>query len=252
MAALKSACLTAATLHGPTGPAYDIGSPDPVGRKRALAFHKEHLKLSDALGVKYYVIHPGFEVYLNQSGGRWDDTRKVISFQRDEAALTRLWATNTESVSALGDFAAQLGVKIAFETGPTSLISIGETLRVVREADRENVGVCLDTGHVNVGGLVKPQDAIKEAGGLLWALHLHDNNGEGDSHLPLGKGNIDWAAVVEALADISYDGTYNIELDASLDWEREGAWNEAREAVSFLGSALGRRLAADKGQSASG
>ena len=239
VSALKSVGLTATSLHGPTGIHYDIGNPDVVERERALELHKEGLKLGNSLGVEYYVIHPGFEVYLDEIGGRWDDARKVIVFQRNETALAKLWATNARSISILGDFAECIGVKIALETGPTNLISMGETLRIVREAKSDNVGICLDTGHVNVGSLLKPHDAIKEVGGLLWVLHLHDNNGEGDLHLPPGKGDIDWAEVIRALAQVSYAGTYNIELDASLDWDSEGTWSQAKEAVSFLSTALG-------------
>lgn len=235
--ALKSAGLKAATLHGPHGPAYDIGNSDPKGRKEALRLHREHLQFCASLGAVYYVIHPGFENHLNSIGGTWDDMRKVIVFQREESAMARLWETNAGSITELADFSASLSVKIALETGPTNLITTTERLRIVKAAERNNVGVCLDTGHVNVGGVVKPQDAIKEVGRLLWALHLNDNKEDGDFHLPPGKGTIDWHAVVHALAGACYQGTFNIELSPP-DWKSEDAWNGAKEAVTFLNTVL--------------
>ncbi|MDG7016180.1 MAG: sugar phosphate isomerase/epimerase [Nitrososphaerota archaeon] len=215
-----------------------MARPDQRGREKALRLHEEYLRLSESLGAKYYVIHPGIDVYLDQVGGRWDDAKKVIKFERNEGELARLWRINAESLAFLGDFASKLKVKIALETGPTNLITISETLKIIEGAGRDNIGVCVDAGHVNVGGVVRPEDAIREAGELLWALHLHDNNGEGDSHLPPGEGSMDWPRVVRALEDVSYRGTYNVEL-AYLDWKTDGAWKKAKESVSFLTAVLG-------------
>lgn len=235
--ALKSARLTAATVHGPTGASYDIANPDHEGRSKALELHKKHLGLCASLGAGCYVIHPGFEVYLNQIGGRWDDAKKIIVFERDEDSLVKLWETNAESLRALSEVAAELDLRIALETGPTNLITAEETVRIAKDAGEGVVGVCVDTGHVNVGGTTKPEDAIRQAGHLLWALHLHDNNGDGDFHLPPGRGRIDWPAVARALDSVSYRGTYDVELSPS-DWKSESAWRSAGESVSFLGTIL--------------
>ena len=43
-------------------------------------------------------------------------------------------------------------------------------------------------------------------------VHLHDNDGRSDLHLPPGAGTIDWAAVVLALKDAGYDGTITLEV----------------------------------------
>jgi sugar phosphate isomerase/epimerase len=230
--ALKSAGLKAATFHAPTGPVYDVGNLDPRGREKALGLHMEQLQFCKSLGIGCYVIHPGFENYLNQNGGRWDDEKKIIVYRKDEEAMAKLWKVNSRSIGRLGAYAESLGVKIALETGPTNLITVPETLAIVRNARRGNVGVCLDTGHVNIGGMVKPQDAIEEVGKRLWALHLNDNNADGDFHMNLGKGNIDWAAVVHALDAMSYQGTFNMEFGG--DWTSEEAWKGARESASFL------------------
>jgi sugar phosphate isomerase/epimerase len=103
-------------------------------------------------------------------------------------------------------------VKLALETGPPNMMTPSETIRTVGLANKKNVGVCMDAGHVNIGGTVKPSDAVRQAGKLLWSLHLNDNKGDGDFHLPPGKGNMDWVAVAEALQDLSYRGVLNLEL----------------------------------------
>jgi D-psicose/D-tagatose/L-ribulose 3-epimerase len=230
--ALGSACVKVVSFHGPFGLAYDIGSFDPKGRREALKRHKEHLRYCAQLGATCYVIHPGFESYGYSRGGRWNDAKKVGTFPREESTIERLWKTNALSLAELADFAADSDVRIALETGPSNMITTLETVHMAKLAKRKNVGVCVDTDHVNVGGTVKPSDAIRQTGRLLWFLHLNDNKGDGDFHLPPGRGNIDWVAVARALREVSYDGVLNLELGERK--RREDVWSEVKEGVAFL------------------
>lgn len=168
-----------------------------------------------------------------QNGGSWDDAKKVATVPRDEKTIGKLWETNASSFAEIADFAAGYGVKVAEETGPANIITPKETLDILRVANSKNLGICFDSGHVNVGRSIKPADAIREIGHLLWTLHLHDNNGEGDLHLVPGRGSIDWKSVAEALRDISYGGVLNLELPTK-DWNSEETWNQIDEGVSFL------------------
>lgn len=89
----------------------------------------------------------------------------------------------------------------------------------------------LDVGHANVsckGGasILEFIEAFKDR---LYHVHVHDNKGghgvDGDLHLALGMGNIDWHKVVKALKGAGYDKTITLEvftknrqyLEASLD-----------------------------------
>ena len=75
-----------------------------------------------------------------------------------------------------------------------------------------NLGICLDTGHLNL--LQGDQGQfIRTAGPLLKALHIADNEGAFDQHLmPYGRGTVAWDDVVSALREISYDGLFNFEI----------------------------------------
>lgn len=58
----------------------------------------------------------------------------------------------------------------------------------------DGVGLALDVGHANLnacldGFLSRP----------FCHVHLHDNDGKDDSHLPVGSGTIDFQAVIQAL-----------------------------------------------------
>ena len=43
-------------------------------------------------------------------------------------------------------------------------------------------------------------------------VHIHDNMGKKDEHLPLGKGTIDWKLVMEKLSD--YKGIFVTEMSS--------------------------------------
>ena len=49
---------------------------------------------------------------------------------------------------------------------------------------------CFDAGHANVFGSVPLASWIEELGDLLGEMHIHDNHGLTDEHLPVGEGNI--------------------------------------------------------------
>lgn len=82
----------------------------------------------------------------------------------------------------------------------------------------KNVGVCFDIGHANtVENAIDFYDKIKTSG-KIWNMHIHDNSGEKDDHLPLGKGNIDFKAFFNKLKKDNYQGYLSIELDTWPEW----------------------------------
>ncbi len=89
----------------------------------------------------------------------------------------------------------------------------------------------LDVGHANISckGGANIVDFIDTFKDRLYHVHVHDNKGghgvDGDLHLALGMGNIDWHKVVNALKAARYDRTVTFEvfsknrqyLETSLD-----------------------------------
>ena len=56
------------------------------------------------------------------------------------------------------------------------------------------IGVCLDLGHANYSGT--PVSAwLDSLGERIRYMHLSDNRGHYDDHLPLGRGTVDWGEV---------------------------------------------------------
>lgn len=142
---------------------------------------------------------------------------------------TLLRATATE--------AAAQGVRLALEPlnrYETDLVhTVAEGLDFIGEIGHPAVGLLLDTYHINIeeSSWTEPfRQAM--AAGLLWHVHVGDNN-----RLPPGRGLIDFGAILTTLRAIGYDGYLAAELLGRPDPDAAAA-----ETVAYLGSVLnGRR-----------
>lgn len=75
-----------------------------------------------------------------------------------------------------------------------------EALAYVKDIDSPNIGVLLDTYHMNIE---EPSigDAIRLAGDKLTSFHTGENN-----RTAPGRGHLDWAEIFGALKEIGYQG----------------------------------------------
>jgi sugar phosphate isomerase/epimerase len=74
----------------------------------------------------------------------------------------------------------------------------------------------LDIGHAHISAPVPGQspavDFIRRWGRRIGHVHVSDNHGQRDEHLPLGSGTVDWPEVVAALVAAGYDRTVTLEV----------------------------------------
>jgi sugar phosphate isomerase/epimerase len=96
----------------------------------------------------------------------------------------------------------------------------------------ENVGITLDTGHANtIGSPVNFYDRVRDK---VWNIHMHDNSGEKDDHLPLGEGNIDFKAFMKRLKETNYNGYLSVELDINWGDMKKPSQKERKDGIEFL------------------
>ena len=111
------------------------------------------------------------------------------------------WKQTRASVNEMLDYAAQKGVKLAFENRekfaelpidadfPEFLASL---------PPGAPAGYWHDTGHACLKqnmGLVDPREQLEKNAGRLLGFHLHDVNAEGDDHQAVGSGKVDFKMV---------------------------------------------------------
>lgn len=113
-----------------------------------------------------------------------------------------------------------------------------ELAEVINDPD---VGICYDTGHGNISGMV-PGEAIRAIGKHLVCTHINDNHAKkgDDEHLLPYFGDIDWTRVMQALAEIGYEGDFAYEIGS------QRVPHEARTEWLKYTVDIGRKLLAIK------
>ena len=177
---------------------------DPNVRANAMVRFRQTAALAARLGVRRIVVHGGFipyvyfpEWYVEQSICFW---KEFLADAPDDLLLA---------------------VENVMEPGPEMLVEIA------RGVDDPRLGLCLDVGHANtVVSKTPPADWLAPMLPDLRHVHLHDNHGALDEHLPLGAGTIDFAPILAALAahpDITIT-LENQDVLPSLQYLRADGW----------------------------
>lgn len=217
--------MEANSMHAPFAPHIDISEPEKGARDRAVG---ELLVAADAaaeLGCRYLVLHPGPEREGRPPVEEW--------YQRMHHAA--------DSLNKVAAHCRHCRLVLLLENMLPHLM-FGHTsdilwlLGAIRDT---NVGTCLDTGHAWLSGDLPT--VVHKLSGHLRMLHVNDNRGHGDDHLPPGEGDIDWESLTSQLLQWGFRGPLILEL-AGNDGPVAELMERARRAREFLGE-LGRRAA---------
>lgn len=164
---------------------------------------KRQIHATKLLGAKYIVIHPFLykieEEYKKEvreiNVKFFNDIKEALIEHNIVACLENLWEYNKDG--------------IIVKSNTSNADEINAILDELN--DDEHFGICLDTGHMNLVHQNIPSQ-IRKMDKRLKALHINDNDGIKDDHLIPTQGNIDWISVKEALEEIQYEGSFNMEL----------------------------------------
>ena len=184
-----------------------LDEEDPE-QKRVRHYMQKSLDIYSVLDPGVFVVHPG-----TFSDGGFKKNKIVHQASLEKWGAEETHRRVVENLRWFGQRAAEKGIRLAVENiyGGRFYSQIDELIALVEEVNLENVGFCLDVGHANVDGVDIPA-AIQRMGKKLYEVHLHDNNGKKDQHLPIGFGTVNWIEVIEALKAIDYPGTATFEF----------------------------------------
>ena len=166
------------------------------------SFMLRAIDAAKTLGVDFAVLHPTTVTVSADEFNREADRDFVL-----------------KHLSTFAEYATKKGVTLAVENmGP-----VPEKYEVRRYcqnpdeiceiADALGARVCWDFGHANMAGL-KQSDSLRYIGSRLAVLHVNDNFGGDDIHMPPFMGNIDWRDAMKGLTDIGFEGLFNFEISA--------------------------------------
>ncbi len=159
------------TIHGPY---MDLcaGAVDEKVREVTLERYMRTLEIAEVLRPLRVVLHAGYDekrfdghvaLWLNQSLKTWHEVVPMA-----------------EKIGTL------ITVENVFETEPAPIRELAERV------DSPAFGVCIDAGHMNLFSRVEMEEWFSSLGSWIKEVHVHDNHGEQDEHLPLGEGTIDF------------------------------------------------------------
>jgi sugar phosphate isomerase/epimerase len=120
-----------------------------------------------------------------------------------------------ESLIQTVEAARRLGLQICLENMSPKYLSLAEPEEFEEIfAALPDLWLTLDTGHAHIDdpSANRAWRFLARYGERIGHVHVSDNRGRHDEHLPLGAGSVDIVAVVEALHHAGYDDTITLEI----------------------------------------
>jgi inosose dehydratase len=218
-----------------------------VGGFVALVLHEADVSgaIEEARRAARLISEAGGQVFV---AGVVQDLEWSVPRELDD----RGWARLADNMREIDGLVSEFGLTLAVHPHAGTLIeTAGQVERALEAVD---VGWCLDTGHLTIGG-ADPVEFARAHGDRVVHAHLKDV----DAHvaadfraglrslvdatrnglfLPLGKGDARIAEVMDALQAHGYDGWLVLEQDTAITGDEPtvagGPMRDARESIAFL------------------
>lgn len=178
-------------------PRYDVSSAD------------ESVRLGGIEYLKRIVERVGFmegKIISGVSYAGWGCVPRDDLSGNKEPIVSRSVDSMKKIVKTAADYGVTYCVEVVNRYEGCVLNTAEEAMDYIKRVDEENIGVLLDTYHMNIEEN-SFSDAIHTVGDKLYGLHTGDNN----RRCP-GRGHIDFDEIFQALADIHYQGRIVSEL----------------------------------------
>lgn len=182
------------TLHSPF---FDLnpGALDPLIRQVTYQRLSQTLSVAGQLNAHLIVIHPGVD--------KWRYPNLELIWKDLAKAFFPPLLAQAESCDC------RLAMENIYEETPELLVQL------VEEVGSDRFGHCFDAGHWHLFGKTPMTQWLKAIGPRLFHLHLHDNHGRADEHLPVGAGTIDFTPLQQHLGKQSRLPSMTLEAHSS-------------------------------------
>ena len=151
------------------------------------------------------------------------------------------WGFAIESCQRLGDYAQELGLKIALELEPfplSLLNNVDSMVRFIDDVDHEAVRANIDVSHLCLADVAAEE--LRRLKGKAIHVHISDCDGKVHGDLPPGRGVVAFEPYLKEIAALEIDGCISIELEYSPEPDQIEAWvAEAHRETRRLMKATG-------------
>ncbi len=223
--------MEAYSFHAPFSAKIDITALDPEQKEHSLREITLAAEAAAILQCRYFVIHPGPE----------------HAYQPPAEELFRRMKNAAGVLAHVATRCNQLGVHCVLENMLPHLL-FGHTsniMWIMGALEGATVGTCLDTGHAYLSGDI--YSVTHKLSGHLQMVHVNDNRGSHDDHLPPGLGKIDWRRLLSQLTSSDFRGGMILELAGNR--QASQILHEARNARNHLRN-IGRLISFERLRSA--
>jgi len=104
----------------------------------------------------------------------------------------------------------------------------GLFIELIKGIDSPKIRCCFDIGHAYVNSPVELSAWIRTLGSAIGHVHIHDNDGKDDLHLPLGEGDI---PLLNAIYDIQQYAGESVPLALECDSHKSMKWMKANKLI---------------------
>ena len=166
-------------------------------REASLNEMLQSLEVAADLGALKVVAHPAYATGLGAM------------------VVDRVKRYRMKSLEAMVEKADRLGLCLCLENMFPRANSLTEPEDFAEAlASFPTLMLTLDIAHANIGGKgsSKTLEFLRQFPDRIAHIHVSDNFGKEDNHLPIGAGSIDFPRIVKALKTIGYDGTMTLEV----------------------------------------
>ena len=140
----------------------------------------------------------------------------------------------TEALDAICHRCRELGLSVLLEPVNRTTFDLintaGQAMAIVRSIGADNIGIVLDTGHMNLESETI-EEAIKAADDRLFHVHLNDNDGHSQTNQIPGEGSFDFPRFFSALRSAGYSGGVTVEIGGQYRLEPRGALKRSLSEV---------------------
>ncbi len=204
---------------------YSLSNPNPIVRRDSIRYSCQCVENAEILEARTVLVIPGRTLHGQSHADGWN---RML-----------------ESIAEIAKCAEQHGINLGIEPGNrmvTDLVNTSrDALEIIKTLGSKNIGVVLDTGHLNL--TQEPlEEAIAGLGSALLQIHLNDNDGQRQQNLVPGDGSFDFALLVQLLGETGFTGFLSVELAWDFASDPIPALRESAERMQrYLSSRVPRR-----------
>lgn len=179
-------------LHGPFNELFPCAI-DPKARELARQRYRQAFLLAQRYGARKVVLHGGYNPWLYYP--QWYREQSILFWKDFLPEIPPGLTVCLENV---------------MEETPEMLLSI------VQAVDNPRLRLCLDAGHSSAYSQIPVLEWLQTCAPCLSHLHIHNNDGTGDTHSPLYEGTIPVKELLSRAQRLCPGITATLELTQSL------------------------------------